>query len=134
MKSLLPARISLAISLLVGLLMGALFAPSSPARLKMSYWLVRVTIYKDQPPVIENVSMVNSAHPIYITPGENVIHLISVSGQVLESQSFRANFDAADFPGGMTSAPYIFFISDHPDAATLVLRTSQGEAHYELGR
>jgi len=133
MKPVLPARVVLAFSLLIGLLAGALFEPL-PVAAPLSYWQVQVSLYKNKPPVIESVVLVENTSPLHLLPGESSIQLLSASGQVLNQQTFQPNFSVGDLPGGVARVPYVFTLLDSPAAAFILLRTHQGETRYELRR
>jgi hypothetical protein len=132
MNPIFSTRLSLTLSVLAGLLAGALFAP--PIAAPIGFWQVQVSLSANQPPIIESAHLVTGARPILLETGQSVIQLLSDSGQVLVQQTFQPSLGINDLPGGSARVPYIFTLPDQPGATTVLIRTPQGEMRYELRR
>jgi hypothetical protein len=139
MKAFLPIRLHLAVSPLLALLVGYLFQAggemAAPPILTPSvtpFWQVMVTVYEDSPPQIEKVSKVEIAQSIVIRPGSSVIQILTDDGQVLHEQAFDPVFASGDF--AVTKLIFMFTLPDDPAAVKIFVRTSQGEAVYDLVR
>jgi hypothetical protein len=139
MKAFLSIRLHLAISPLLALLVGYLFQAGGDMPLTITtpssvtpFWQVMVTVHKDGPPQIEKVSRVEIAQSIVIRPGSSVIQILTDDGQVLHEQAFDPVFASGDF--AVTKLIFMFTLPDDPAAVKIFVRTSQGEAVYDLVR
>jgi len=95
-------------------------------------WMVRVKIFKDSEPVIEEVRKLNSGRITQTRGGDSKVSLFDGIGRELYSISFTPQFVISGLDSSISELEMIFILPGRQGQQDIKVITPQGEARYEL--
>ncbi|GAB4543902.1 MAG: hypothetical protein Fur002_16660 [Anaerolineales bacterium] len=147
MTSRIPLAAHWLVTLLIGVFLGFSYQPSettpslppvvltlTPSPIPVDKFLyVRVKIYPNQSPEIENVAWTSTQDQENYAEGTNKIELLDGGGVILYSRSFavKENY-MPDLPQPDESQTLFFFLPDRTGAAEVVVTTSSGKDSHAI--